>query len=312
MGKRPSFQFYPGDWMKDPALSMCAPATRGIWVDLLCAIHELDHAGQVTGTPEQLSRLCRCSVAQFVDALSEIRLTRSADVTERNGIVTVISRRMKRDNIEREKTNERVKKHRCNGFVTDNETRMKQDSSSSSSSSKEKEQQAAPKEMAAAAAFSENKIPEQELSRILDRIVEIRIGQSKRNGRPINSPATLRRTLLFAYKQNSDAELQAWKDQIAEDDIKTQKDEDRRRNEAESQRIQIEAEEQERRAKAEVDHCMSVYENLPEETKAELWNAAEEIEKRQIPAGINPFRQMIVGRVARLMRDQGYVGEAMA
>jgi hypothetical protein len=95
--KKPSFQFYPGDWMKDPNLSMCSPATRGIWTDLLCFVFELRQGGQVTGTADQIARACRCTVAEFVAAAEELRVTKTANISERDGKFTVKSRRMERD-----------------------------------------------------------------------------------------------------------------------------------------------------------------------------------------------------------------------
>ena len=38
--KLPAFQFYPGDWMKDPSLRSCSLPARGLWIDLLCLMHE--------------------------------------------------------------------------------------------------------------------------------------------------------------------------------------------------------------------------------------------------------------------------------
>ncbi|CAN7594159.1 hypothetical protein LJR039_004341 [Pseudorhodoferax sp. LjRoot39] len=40
--KRPSFQFYPADWTTDLALRRCSPAARGVWMDVLCALHNSD------------------------------------------------------------------------------------------------------------------------------------------------------------------------------------------------------------------------------------------------------------------------------
>ena len=42
--KRPSFQFYTGDWMSDLKLRRCSPAARGVWIDILCALHDSDDA----------------------------------------------------------------------------------------------------------------------------------------------------------------------------------------------------------------------------------------------------------------------------
>lgn len=112
MAKNPAIMFYTGDWLKDPELSLCEPATRGIWIDLLCAMHELDRCGQVSGTPEQLSRLARCTSVQMSAAIAELKATKAANVTERNGIVTIANRRMQVEYKKRVGVRERVYKHR--------------------------------------------------------------------------------------------------------------------------------------------------------------------------------------------------------
>jgi len=38
--KRPSFQFYPSDWLRDTALRSCSPSARGLWIDMICFMHE--------------------------------------------------------------------------------------------------------------------------------------------------------------------------------------------------------------------------------------------------------------------------------
>lgn len=83
--------------MKDPALTLCAPATRGVWIDLLSAMHEAGRLGELTGTAEQLARFARCSTADLALALTDLRTNKAADVTERNGQITVINRRMYRE-----------------------------------------------------------------------------------------------------------------------------------------------------------------------------------------------------------------------
>lgn len=135
MSKPPAFQYYTGDHFKDPQLSMCSLATRGVWFDFLCAMHECGRSGQVSGTVEQLSRIARCTTAEIRVALDELKLTRTAEVSERNEIVTVINRRMKREARERLMTNERVKKHRCNAPETEVKRECNTPSSSSSSPS---------------------------------------------------------------------------------------------------------------------------------------------------------------------------------
>lgn len=43
--KRPSFQFYPGDWKKNAKLRRCSEAARGAWMDVLCLLHDCDEYG---------------------------------------------------------------------------------------------------------------------------------------------------------------------------------------------------------------------------------------------------------------------------
>lgn len=63
--KFPWLKFYPGDWLKEPSLTVCSPATRGIWIDLICIMHESGRVGEVSGTVEQLAKLARCSAAEM-------------------------------------------------------------------------------------------------------------------------------------------------------------------------------------------------------------------------------------------------------
>lgn len=93
--KQPSFQFYTGDYKKDPELSMCSPATRGIWMDFLCTFHD-SGVDRVSGTSRELSRLCRCLPDEMESAITELKRTNAADVEEQEGIFTIICRRLKK------------------------------------------------------------------------------------------------------------------------------------------------------------------------------------------------------------------------
>lgn len=72
--------FNVGDWLKDPAVSSCSAATRGVWFDLLCRLH----AGRLKGiraTLAQMTRLCRCSELEALTAIQEIAINGVAIVT---------------------------------------------------------------------------------------------------------------------------------------------------------------------------------------------------------------------------------------
>lgn len=125
MPKLPWFKFFPTWWLGDTELSKCTSATRGVWIDLLCAMHQSGRSGELRGTTDQIARLARCSTAELTQALTELQATGTADVTFRNNDVTVINRLMKRESKVRIDTAFRVKKHRSNNDVTE----MKRDRS---------------------------------------------------------------------------------------------------------------------------------------------------------------------------------------
>ena len=103
MGKQPAFQFYPGDWRRDTEVQMASLATRGVWIEMLCCMWYAKERGKLQGTPESLSRLIGCTTDELILAIKEIEelkigtVTRNANVTKRNNEITVINRRMYRD-----------------------------------------------------------------------------------------------------------------------------------------------------------------------------------------------------------------------
>lgn len=45
MKKLPAFQFYPGDWRKDPGIQSLDYETRGIWFEMILFMHESERRG---------------------------------------------------------------------------------------------------------------------------------------------------------------------------------------------------------------------------------------------------------------------------
>lgn len=97
--KRPSFQFYPGDWLTDMGLRMCSPATRGLWADMLCLMHQ----GSTYGYLEvNLAPILPHNLANLVGFPVD-EVSASLDELERNGVLSrdergcIFSRRMVRD-----------------------------------------------------------------------------------------------------------------------------------------------------------------------------------------------------------------------
>lgn len=139
----PAFQWYPADWMrKTRGLS---PAAKGVWIDLICQMWWEDDQCSITGSASKLARVCGCSASELVSAITELKNEKICDVNgefdgECNGVVTVMSRRMRKDRDNRENTRKRVQRHRNvqgkNGKRNGNVTQMFDLSSSSSSCTK--------------------------------------------------------------------------------------------------------------------------------------------------------------------------------
>lgn len=121
MGKLPWFKMFSSSWLTDPRLSRCSSSTRGIWIDLICSMHEDGQVGVLKGTAEELSRVARCSPQEFILAMTEISTKGVGDISPCPPYVphaslefTVTNRRMSRENLKKvfernKKKNQRVK-----------------------------------------------------------------------------------------------------------------------------------------------------------------------------------------------------------
>lgn len=108
MGKQPAFQFYPADWLRDPKLQMVSMSSQGVWINFLCAMWYSDIRGEITGSVPDLCRLIGCNRRELKRFLDENGTHKFADVVESNGSVTVINRRMRREEKAREDNRKRV------------------------------------------------------------------------------------------------------------------------------------------------------------------------------------------------------------
>jgi hypothetical protein len=106
MARLPFMQWYPNDWMADPAVRSCSIAARGLWIDLLSLMHLSPRRGYLlaaTGLPlslEQIARLTGCSTDEATRLLAELRSSGVFSCTD-DGVI--YSRRMVRDETKREK-----------------------------------------------------------------------------------------------------------------------------------------------------------------------------------------------------------------
>lgn len=80
--KRPSFQFYPADWRANAKLRRCTFAERGVWLEVMCLLHDSDEYGVLRWPLKDVSRTLgvRQSVLQ---SLHKKLVLKGADVGER-------------------------------------------------------------------------------------------------------------------------------------------------------------------------------------------------------------------------------------
>lgn len=124
MAKLPYMPLYTGDVLGDTALQLSASSTRGGWLNMLCFLWDSPTRGEITDTPEHLAMLVTLTVTEWLQFVKDA--TRYGDPDEDfciyrdngNGTVTVINRRMVRDERKRKQTAERVRKHRSGNALS--------------------------------------------------------------------------------------------------------------------------------------------------------------------------------------------------
>lgn len=96
---RPSFQFYPDDWQSDSALGTCSAAARGVWVELLCLMHQGEPYGHLTinGQAPSDAMIARCARLNLREVSKGIAELETAGVFQRTPTGTIFSARMVRD-----------------------------------------------------------------------------------------------------------------------------------------------------------------------------------------------------------------------
>jgi hypothetical protein len=95
MGKsREDLSAFAQYFLSNPQLSVCDPATRGIYMDLYLNMHLQDRCGVISGTRDELARVGRCSAVELVQAVDVLKSRGAATVTHRNERITVTDSQM--------------------------------------------------------------------------------------------------------------------------------------------------------------------------------------------------------------------------
>ena len=96
---QPWMKFYPADWRSDPMLRVCSIGARGLWMEMLCLMHEAEPRGSLSVAGKQVTEaqlaslvgLSRKTVGTLLHELEE------AGVFSRDSDASIFSRRMRRD-----------------------------------------------------------------------------------------------------------------------------------------------------------------------------------------------------------------------
>src|SRR5262245_12673472 len=97
MMKLPSFQFYPGDWLKDPGVQSLSYHDRGVWLEILCFMHESCDRGKLllNGAPisdDALARLLGLDKQVLTNTITSLLTSGVASRDEKTG--AIMNRRM--------------------------------------------------------------------------------------------------------------------------------------------------------------------------------------------------------------------------
>lgn len=97
--RNPWMKFYPSDWRADQALRICSIAARGLWVELMCIMHEAEPYGHlvVNGVPVTETQIGLLTGIPSVEVGALLTELETAGVFSRNRDGVIYSRRMTRD-----------------------------------------------------------------------------------------------------------------------------------------------------------------------------------------------------------------------
>jgi hypothetical protein len=75
--RKPAFQFYPDDWRADLNLQLCSLAARGLWIEMMVAMHYgtpygFLRVGDEPVTPEALALVVGADLKQVKACLDEL------------------------------------------------------------------------------------------------------------------------------------------------------------------------------------------------------------------------------------------------
>lgn len=79
--RRPSLQFYPADWQSNPKLRRCSHAEKGIWLDVICLLHDQDEYGIIRWSLKDIAQAVNAKLSAL-EALVSKQVLKGVDVGE--------------------------------------------------------------------------------------------------------------------------------------------------------------------------------------------------------------------------------------
>jgi hypothetical protein len=108
----PWMKFYPSDWRADPALRSCTVAARGLWIEMLCIMHEATPYGSLLIKGKRIDKKLLASLAGVPEKECIVLMLEleGFGVFDRDEDGTIYSRRMRRDNAKAEEGRKQIAK----------------------------------------------------------------------------------------------------------------------------------------------------------------------------------------------------------
>lgn len=94
--KRPSLQFYPADWRANAKLRRCSFAERGVWLEVMCLLHDSEDYGILRWPLKDIAVAVGCRVSDL-RALRDKGVLKGADAGSRCDAYVYVPRHARED-----------------------------------------------------------------------------------------------------------------------------------------------------------------------------------------------------------------------
>lgn len=89
MARRPSFQFYPADWRGNTKLRLATMADRGLWLEVMCLLHDSDEYGILRCDLDRIAAAVPCHVNSLRTLVSQ-RIMKGAPAGDQSEAVIYV------------------------------------------------------------------------------------------------------------------------------------------------------------------------------------------------------------------------------